>query len=1007
MPIISQITLNMRIAELIIIIILCLGSNNYTNAQEKNTSNSKKENTIIQYPMVNPSLDDMDKPWCYFTHPISCIGVPFMPGPVQVTPEGNIFTGENEFCLFWGKDAKPMQSRQRQFLNGFIPIVNDQWTGEDGLQYQWEAFGTKLDGFDETNTLQFIKLTVKNTSSATAKAKIIAGLRHSAYANGPLRERANKFFKSEYEIQNNKLIRNGKIVCQYPQPKYYEAITGQKYFETFASEALNINATTVVGLAHYSQNLAPNQSLELVFKLPRVSVEKEETKYINNMELADYGTYRKSTINFWEKALTKYSVIHTPGEPKIEQAHRATAAHVMLGTRTHDEGRMQTDGLPYPNLFLSTIFDYGQLYTNFGLHDMAIENFPHCLARQQPSGLFVDIAVSHGAIIHCAHGQTTTFISDFIVNTNNKKLGTKMFPAIQKAVELIRHEHNTQPHGLMSSAHPYDNEMIKGQWTSHNYWTLIGLRAAIRLARFLEENELAAQWLKLYNSYETTVITAVRESAASDGYVPTGLYEFITGPDARKGFAEYRTDQDWENGMLLWPTELVEPNDPLVIGTLKRLRDTKYREGIMTYRNGQHLHQYMTTRAINQYTANGQPREALIDMYSALLHSGSASESFENMIRPWTDRDVEHCPPPHTWGCCNLSNTIRNLFIMEQGGRGGLEPEKRNIMLFNTVSPVWFENGKALGIENAPTSFGLVSALMTPRSNGADIVLNTRLHTKPNKLVIHIPYFVELKSFSSDASESVRDGDVIRLSPDATTLNLDWEIDPLADKDVFENILLRHRREVGHWKGKRSEMPDAPEGFITDAERNRPVEALSFKLVLDAWKTEYARRFKNHVQAGGAVKAYYPFPLTDNTNNKTEETTVNLLEGKSVTCSGATPNHPGQLANDGITDLETNYWESSDKNAWWQVDMGKINDISSITVIPFYGDAKSYHQFVVKISVDGKNWNTYFDMSKNTKPLGKAGANYTGQPTSVRYIKIEILKDSANEGKHLVEVIAK
>ena len=196
--------------------------------------------------------------------------------------------------------------------------------------------------------------------------------------------------------------------------------------------------------------------------------------------------------------------------------------------------------------------------------------------------------------------------------------------------------------------------------------------------------------------------------------MPTGLYHFVTGPAARGGFAEYQTDQDWDNDMLLWPTELVPPGDRLVAGTLKRLHDTKFREGIMTYRNGMHLHQYITMRAIDQFTANGQPQAALVDMYHALLHAGSGYESFENMIRPWTDRDVEFCPPPHAWGCANSSNTIRNLFVMEQGGRGGLEPEKRDILLLNAVSPAWLVDSRPLGIERAPTSFGLVSVNADP-----------------------------------------------------------------------------------------------------------------------------------------------------------------------------------------------------------------------------------------------------------------------------------------------------
>jgi hypothetical protein len=46
-------------------------------------------------------------------------------------------------------------------------------------------------------------------------------------------------------------------------------------------------------------------------------------------------------------------------------------------------------------------------------------------------------------------------------------------------------------------------------------------------------------------------------------------------------------------------------------------------------------------------------------------------------------------------------------------------------------------------------------------------------------------------------------------------------------------------------------------------------------------------------------------------------------------------------------------------------------------------------------------------MSDNTKRIGKEGASYTGQLTAVRYIRVEMLKNSANDGKYLVEVISK
>src|SRR5215471_4904757 len=97
------------------------------------------------FPMVDPKLDDPTKPWCYFTHPVTCIGMPWQPDPIgiQVTPEGNIYTGRAEFCLFWGPASKPLACRQRQFLEGFIPVVSDSWT--DGpIRYDYEVFGATL-----------------------------------------------------------------------------------------------------------------------------------------------------------------------------------------------------------------------------------------------------------------------------------------------------------------------------------------------------------------------------------------------------------------------------------------------------------------------------------------------------------------------------------------------------------------------------------------------------------------------------------------------------------------------------------------------------------------------------------------------------------------------------------------------------------------------------------------------------------------------------------------------
>ena len=83
-----------------------------------------------------------------------------------------------------------------------------------------------------------------------------------------------------------------------------------------------------------------------------------------------------------------------------------------------------------------------------------------------------------------------------------------------------------------------------------------------------------------------------------------------------------------------------------------------------------------------------------------------------------------------------------------------------------------------------------------------------------------------------------------------------------------------------------------------------------------------------------------------------------------------------------------------------------IVTLSQIRVVPLPRNDR-YYQFIVKTSTDGKTWNTFLDMSQNTKPLGMEGACYTGQPTPVRFIRVENIRNSLDEGKHLVAVMAK
>jgi hypothetical protein len=641
-----------------------------------------------------------------------------------------------------------------------------------------------------------------------------------------------------------------------------EGVAGRPSETQFTGEEYSVTAHTAVCLARYTPLVAPGQTVDLVFKMPRVPT--QDRGYIQAAQAADYSVYRERTVGYWQKLLGETSRITVTSEPMIEQAHRATAVHVLLATRTIDGRRAQTEGLPYPENFLASMPDYGLVYDNFGLPEEYVRaNVHSCRENLQPDGMFLDVSLVHGKTVLTSHGQAMLLLLNHALRSQDTVYTREIWPMIRRAVDFIRRDHKSQPHGLMRPTWPYDAEMIQGQYTCHNLMALNALRAAVRTARMIDQSADAESWLKLHESYESSVLKALDDSAASDGYIPTGLYKFITGEVARSGFGEWQTDQDFENMLLAWPGEALLPSDRRVAGTVDRLRATKYREGIMTYRNCMHLHHYITVNSAMQDVVAGRDREALLDAYHILVHCGSTFEGFETLVFPWTDRDTHPMlPPPHAWGEAKINSLLRSMFVVELGGRCGLDEGQRDLRLFSVISPAWVKSGERIAVENAHTEFGMVTASMRFRADGADVKVNADFQHQPRDVMFHIPFFVELIEFKTDAQRASRNGANIRVSPDVTFVQFTWREQPGVHQRTIQNILLSYRREHQVWKGTRSAMPEAPKGFLTSEEESLPPMPLSFIAVRDTWRREYSRRFEEFVKLGRKPAAVTGPPMT-------------------------------------------------------------------------------------------------------------------------------------------------
>lgn len=127
----------------------------------------------------------------------------------------------------------------------------------------------------------------------------------------------------------------------------------------------------------------------------------------------------------------------------------------------------------------------------------------------------------------------------------------------------------------------------------------------------------------------------------------------------------------------------------------------------------------------------------------------------------------------------------------------------------------------------------------------------------------------------------------------------------------------------------------------------------------------------------------------------------NLATRKPVTVMNAEGGDPS-LAVDGNLDPDR-HWAGKTP-ASLTVDLQGEFLINKATLVT-YSDKSRFYQFKIDVSLDGEAWSTVADASANSLVAAPNGYQEQFAPTRARYVRVEMLKNSANEGTHIVELM--
>jgi lysophospholipase L1-like esterase len=131
---------------------------------------------------------------------------------------------------------------------------------------------------------------------------------------------------------------------------------------------------------------------------------------------------------------------------------------------------------------------------------------------------------------------------------------------------------------------------------------------------------------------------------------------------------------------------------------------------------------------------------------------------------------------------------------------------------------------------------------------------------------------------------------------------------------------------------------------------------------------------------------------------------TNLALNKPVTIDGETQGtaFPAKVV-DGVPTNESG-WHSGKTPSWLQVDLQETFSINRVGVYLFHDGVRRY-QYAVDASPDGAGWTRVVDSSTNADVSTAAGSEHFFDPVPARFVRLTMLKNSANPGQHVNELM--
>lgn len=470
------------------------------------------------------------------------------------------------------------------------------------------------------------------------------------------------------------------------------------------------------GFIEYNFEIGPGEVDERVVVLP-IGGADPSPKTLVEFRRFDYRDQRTREKSRWEEIARTGMTIDVP-DPNVQKAFDLNKVYLRL----LDDGHAIHPGpLTYHHFwfrdsaFLVTTLD------KMGYTQSARDKLVDYPSKQQKDGFFLSQEGEWDS-----NGQAIWTLVEHVRMTGDKEFLDSVFPAISAAAYWIENKRKTTKTGL----DPHAGLLPPGASAEHlgpndyfywdDFWGLAGLREAAWAAQTLGRR---TEWLD-FESFETAFRKDILTSLSA---VEKRLGKPILTA------SPYRRMDSGAIGSIcsVYPLGLFDAHDEMVTNTLAALRDRCFvRGGFFQDMVHSGINVYLTLHIAQCYLARRDP--FAWELAVNLLNLAQPTLTWPEAIHA---RTLGGCMGDghHGWAVADWLMFVRNALIKEDA----------DVLSLTSVLPAsWFDWGRHIGVDHAPTHFGNVSFAVEGKRDEVVLRVNAQFESAPRRLAWTLPFSV-------------------------------------------------------------------------------------------------------------------------------------------------------------------------------------------------------------------------------------------------------------------------